>query len=459
MNTRFIISLIFIVAPLFIGCESNVPASENEADCDKLVEIISTNTTNNGDGILIEVILKNEKRQYYKLIAPNELSLINYMDYYKNSSFGMYDYSDDLIIPKTINHANTDYTVTQISSRVCYMNSKITSLTIPSSVTYIGNEAFCECINLAKVIMGNNVTTIERGAFKGCVNLSSINLSKRIQSIAESLFMNCSNLNSINIPDGVSLIGSHAFYGCGKLQFVSIPFGVTRIENSAFYNCSSITTISIPNSVCLIENSAFEGCKSLNSVHVTDIASWCNITFTSNGANPLNYAHNLYINDNLITDLIIPENITSLRNWTFEGCSSLTSINIPTTISNIERYAFANCNNISSIIWNAQKCENFPIIHTYTPYEDSPFYLLRTQITSFVFGKSVKTIPNYLCYGMSHLMYIKNDSNTPQKLLSVDIQGVNFSECVLYVPDESVETYKTTEGWSNFGQIKPSSTF
>ena len=108
---------------------------------------------------------------------------------------------------------------------------------------------------------------------------------------------------------------------------------VTTIGERAFSGCTNLTSITIPNDVTSIGESAFENCTNLESVYITDIAAWCNIDFLGNSAytNPLYYAHNLYLNNQLVTNLEIPQGVTEI-NGVFSGCTSLTSVTIPDSI-------------------------------------------------------------------------------------------------------------------------------
>ena len=135
-----------------------------------------------------------------------------------------------------------------------------------------------------------------------------------VTSIGEWAFYDCSSLTTITIPEGVTSIGSCAFGGCSSLTTITIPEGVTSIGEYAFWECISLTSITLPEGVTSIENGAFWGCSSLTAVHISNIEAWCKITFESHDSNPLSYAHNLYLNGELVTNLVIPESVTSIGN-------------------------------------------------------------------------------------------------------------------------------------------------
>ena len=280
--------------------------------------------------------------------------------------------------------------VTTIGARAFAVCTGLTSVTIPNSVTSIGSTAFLgsglsspvynahvfafmptsysgaytildgiesiagfafgNCSGLTSVTIPNSVTSIGDYAFDGCSGLTSVTIGNSVTSIGNDAFYGCSGLTSVTIPNSVTSIGNDAFAGCHGLTSITIPNSVTSIGEGAFWDCIGLTSVTISNSVTFIGNDAFYNCTGLTSVHIFDIAAWCAISFGSSiYANPLYCAHNLYLNETLVTDLIIPNDVTSIGDYTFSGCTGLTSVTIPNSVTSIGNQAFAGCHGLTSI--------------------------------------------------------------------------------------------------------------
>ena len=172
--------------------------------------------------------------------------------------------------------STTDYPANEIPQYSFYTTNYIgktslTSFTMPSSVTSIGNYAFGKCSGLnGSLTIPSSVTSIGNGAFYYCSGLNgSLTIPSSVTSIGESAFYNCSGLNgSLTIPSSVTSIGNYAFYACiGLNGSLTIPSSVTSIGICAFYYCSGLNgSLTIPSSVTSIGNAAFYYCSSISSI-------------------------------------------------------------------------------------------------------------------------------------------------------------------------------------------------
>ncbi len=159
-------------------------------------------------------------------------------------------------------------------------------------------------------------------------------------------YSNRSSIKKVIIESGVTSIGDYAFYNCSILISVTIPDKVRNIGDRTFSGCSSLTSVTIPDSVTSIDRFAFSGCSSLVKVYITDIAKWCGISFGGDDSNPLCNGANLYLNGELVKDLTIPDGVTKIKDYAFDGCSSLTSVTIPDSVTSIGWYAFSYCSTL-----------------------------------------------------------------------------------------------------------------
>ena len=203
-------------------------------------------------------------------------------------------------------------------------------------VTFAGTHYLMDYEYMGKVVIPEEVI-IENKTYK-------------VTSIGNNAFRECTELTSVTIPNSVTKIGNHAFDLCYALNSITIGNSVASFGDYVFQKCSGLTSITIPNSMMSIGGGAFSGCSGLQKVIVSDIATWYGIKFSSNDANPLYYAKHLYNDENTeIKDLVIPNSVTSIGNYTFVGCIGLTSVTIPNSVTSIGDHAFERCAGLTSV--------------------------------------------------------------------------------------------------------------
>ena len=403
-----------------------------------------------------------------------------------------------------------DDNVTTIGENAFVWCDNLTSIIIPNSVTSIGNEAFIHCSNLTSITIPNSVTSIGVGAFFGCIRLAEFRgkyaskdgrcliidgtihsfapaelteytIQNSATSIGEYAFSFAYDLTSVTIPDSITTIGMGAFYSCDNLTSITIPNSVTSIGVGAFYYCCSLTSATIPDSVTEIGDAAFACCDSLNEFkgkYASKDGRCLIVDGTLNSFAPFG-----------LTSYTIPDSVTTIGSYAFEYCSSLTSITIPESVTTIGDCAFYNCSSLTSItipdsvtsigsstFSNCRSLTSITIPDSVTTIGDSAFEYCRSltsitipdsvttigesafydcsSLTSVTMGDSVTSIGYYAFFGCKSLVSVYCKPTTPPSGHS-DMFSYYDSEyipigCTIYVPTESVEAYKSADGWSDY---------
>ena len=289
---------------------------------------------------------------------------------------------DELIIPDG---------VTEIGSLVFACCNRFDKLSIPASVKSIGDGAFYNCTGIDQITFqpSSQLETIGESVFRDCIGLSTISIPNSVTSLGTGVFRNCTNLESAILPSGLLEIPTSAFYQDTKLGGITIPETVKNIGSWAFYECSGLPRIDIPSNVEIIGTEAFCGCTGFSGVYIKDLVKWCGIKFgnyqyqgnmyalSDKQTNPLIYGVNLYVNNQLVTDLIIPDGVEVIEDFAFWG-SNVSSVTIPSSVKSIGKKAFCTCANLRSIT----------IPHTVESIDKEAFYELDRQCPKAVYKES-----------------------------------------------------------------------
>ena len=291
---------------------------------------------------------------------------------------------------------------TTADTRNRYYQNAITKIEIGDSVTSIGNYTFQNCYSLISVTIPDSVTSIENNLFSGCESLISVTIPDSVTSIGGYAFDGCCSITSVIIPDSVTGIGENAFGACYSLISVTIPDSVTSIGGYAFGCCESLISVTIPDSVTSIENELFSGCY-------------------------------------LLTSLIIPNRVTSIGYEAFSGCYSLTSVIIPDSVTSIGENAFGGCHSLTSftISDNVTSIEN----ELFSSCESLTSLIIPDRVTSIGIGAFSS------CYGMAEY-HLK--PTAPPALSNTNAFNYIPSDCIIYVPQGSLNAYKTATNWATY---------
>jgi hypothetical protein len=319
------------------------------------------------------------------------------------------------------------------------------SVVIPKSVLSVGTFAFKHCLSLSSVAIGNNVNNIGQSAFENCSSLTSVTIPENVTTIESFTFASCSNLLNIVIPISVTRIQSGAFIYCTALKSVNIPKSVTNIGGVSFYRCNNMTNITVdplnatycsvdgvlfnkaqttlvhfpegkvgqyvvPNTVTNFVNNLFESCVNLTSVDISSVVTIPASTFsdcanlTNITVDPVNVAYSsmdgVLFNKNQTVlmqypggktgEYLVPQSVTSIRDYAFYGCAALTRIAIPSSMTrsviNGGFYGFSSCSNLIDITVD-------PLNPTFSSVDGVLFNKDKKTLIQYPGGKSGDYIP------------------------------------------------------------------
>ncbi len=258
-----------------------------------------------------------------------------------------------ITIPRTINGV----TVQKIGKRAFSSDSadsntkKITKVTLPSSITHIGESAFEGCVKLTSINLPSSVSQIEKAAFMGATALTSINIPGSVQMISASAFEGCTSLASVTLNEGSTALLSKSFKDDTSLTSISLPSSMTILMASVFEGCTALKSANL-GSVTVLGGANFRGCTSLESVALpstlegigTSVFEGCTaLESVTGGLGLTGINQSAFKNCSSLESISLPNAVTEIKPYTFSGCTSLSYVHIGNAVTAIGDYAFSKC--------------------------------------------------------------------------------------------------------------------
>lgn len=354
-------------------------------------------------------------------------------------------YRGDITIPETVSFNGKTLTVKSIGDEVFYQNEALTSVTIPATVTTIGDSAFYRCTNL-KYMDLTNVETIGKNAFSGCTNLAEVKLGDKLRSIGNYAFEEC-GLEEFTIPNSVTSIGSYILRDCNKLQSFTLSNGITEISTytNPISGCTNVKKFIIADGATALtfsndsiyRSAPFEYVYIGRSIILRYVDYWHYVYV---------YCCPPFCGNTHIKTVEIGESATKLPPYDspyygfFQNCTSLDSIKIqgPLTISE----SFARGDTALKYVEISNKT---------TIIERNAFYGC-TSLETIVLGANLQKILSGAFYGCNSIQTIVLNALTPPTYEDGFTSDL-YLNCRLLIPEGTEALYKNASPWNNFWNI------
>ncbi len=245
------------------------------------------------------------------------------------------------------------------------------AITVPSSVTTIGRNAFLDS-GVTQIVMPESVTSVGDGAFDGCRQLLRVNLPSRLTEIRPSTFKGCSRLTDVVLPQGIVSIGKAAFSGCASLSALTLPANVSQIGEEAFKECKAMSRINLPESVTLLPKLCFRNCEALTTIQLPS-------RLTSIGDECFRGCLNL-------SSIRFPSLLKNIGDEAFRSCKQLKEVDIPASVTVMGSKPFAKCENLQRIVCRA----TLPPTLKGTDNKDVPLYVPASSRDAYKKAKTWK---------------------------------------------------------------------
>ena len=379
----------------------------------------------------------------------------------------------------TISFANGSQSICE---NALYSCTQIENINIPNTVTSIEANAFFGCTGIADIVLPESIVSVALGAFNGCASLTNITVpfvgaTKNgttnthfgyifgASNYSENSDYVPASLRTVTITGGTS-VDSNAFYGCDGIVNIDIGDGVTTLSTNAFFGCTGLRAIRLSSSVTSIKNLAFDGCTGLEEVRINNLRDWFNVSFESVHANPLYYAGNLYVNESLLVNLVIPSEITEIGDYTFAGCTSITNATVHEDVIKMGNASFYGCSSLLEITlpflgYKANETTNVHIGYIFgaSGYLENGAFLPESLKTVTITKNPIAQHSFYGCTYISTIVIPENTKIIPLGAFAncTSLVSINIPDSVEYIDNyafrgcEALESVNIPDGitWIN----------
>ncbi|MBQ3204536.1 MAG: leucine-rich repeat protein [Alistipes sp.] len=407
----------------------NIPNSVHKINssafinCTSLIKVTIPNKVNRiyerafeGCSSLVQLIIPKSVTRFHKSVFGGCSSLTEVYYLGTLSDWCRIQYMD---VPEIPNSSKSRWGGPLIYGAKLYVEGKeIRDLILPSDITTIYMWTFRGCTSLESIVIPDSVTKIETSAFAYCSSVKHVSIGNGILEIPGGLFDHCSSLSNVTIPKNVISIGIYAFADCG---LISVTLGE---------NLKSM-------------GSAFYGCKKLESIYISSLSSWLSYNWDpTNTFYYLNRYYKLFINDELLTDVLVPDNIKEIKREVFRNCSSIKNVTLHNGVTSIGPKAFMD-SSLESIIFS----DSVRII-------DESAFRNCTGLRNIIIPANLESIRESAFSGCMGLERVYFNSAQPPILEDNSFSYYdNESRCyrvlpklTIFVPNNFLELYKTAWG-------------
>lgn len=357
----------------------------------------------------------------------------------------------------------------------CFEGSGLTEVKLPSTITALPARLFCDCASLTNADLSalsaiftdidNMGEHFGESIFENCTALTSITVPAdatfipdylctgtaieefdfptTLTYIGQAAFSN-TPLKNVVIPDNVWGIDQWAFNGCTSLLSLDMGQGVEEIGLAAFEGCENLKTVKVSPALRMLDLRAFTDDTSVTDVYITNLSGWCAIEAAGFGSRPgeaVSEWYNMYLNDELLTNLTIPDGVTDVKDYAFNNVGNITAVTLPESLQTIGEWSFRALTEMAN---------DLVIPDNVTEIGESAFWW-NNHSKELTIGKSVTSIGRTAFGSWENLETVNCRADVPPTC--GDMVFSYISQLNLKVPKHSIEAYKADAYWGQFGSI------